>query len=76
MWLAKFSSFTLRDQGGNDLIDNDVGPDGLTGRTVVFALPAGVDDLSWGAGLLVPTAGDQTDEPQPPGRVFLPVMMR
>ncbi|MEZ4717115.1 MAG: hypothetical protein R2851_13670 [Caldilineaceae bacterium] len=40
------------------------------------ALPAGVDDLSWDAGLLVPTADDQTDEPQPPGRVFLPVMMR
>lgn len=73
---GQFSSFTLKDQGDNDLIDSDVGPDGLTGRTVVFALPAETDDLSWDAGLLVPTADDTTDEPVPPGRVFLPVMMK
>lgn len=42
-------TFTLRNRGGNDKLDSDVAI--ATGRTTLFYLPPGTNDLSWDAGL-------------------------
>ncbi len=76
---GQFSNFTAQDMGGNDLIDSDVVQGGLAGRTVVFTLPEATEDLSWDAGLLVPTAGETTDEPDGPMEgevIYLPFVLK
>ena len=42
-------TFTLRNRGSNDELDSDV--DIATGRTALFYLPPGTNDLRWDAGL-------------------------
>ncbi len=72
--------FTKRDQGTGgtaDAQDSDV--NSATGRTVAFTLAPGQNDLTRDAGLVVPTASDETDEPVAPqvgGRLFLPLVKR
>ncbi len=47
--------FTLQDQGASDTNDSDVAQS--TGRTPVFYLAPGTNDLKWDAGLVQPTFG-------------------
>jgi len=42
-------SFSMADQGDDDIIDSDVDP--MTGRTMCISLAEGIDDMSWDAGL-------------------------
>ena len=72
---GEFTNFTQQDAGADDLIDSDVNQGGLSGRTVVFNLGEDEEDLSWDAGLLVPTSETPTEEPAlPPQRLFLPLL--
>lgn len=48
-------TFTLQDQGSSDTNDSDVSTS--TGRTPLFFLPPGTNDLSWDAGLTPVTRG-------------------
>ena len=43
-------AFTLRDQGGDNALDSDANP--ATGRTALFHLPPGTNDVRWDAGLV------------------------
>lgn len=74
---GQFTNFTRQDVGDDDLIDSDAVQGGLNGRTIIFTLPENTEDLSWDAGLLVPTAGDTDDEPAPgvEERVYLPFVL-
>ncbi len=52
-------------------------PDPATGSTNKITLSPGVNDLSWGAGFVpVPTASNESAEPNAVKRIFLPIVSR
>ena len=47
--------FTLSNQGADDTVDSDADP--VTGRTAIFNLGTGTNDVTWDAGLIYPVRG-------------------
>jgi 5-hydroxyisourate hydrolase-like protein (transthyretin family) len=67
--------FTLQNVAAPPDRNSDV--DVVTGRTAQITLREGQEDLTWGAGLVVPTADLESPEPLPTDeRIFLPAVVK